>query len=739
MLDPYLLIDVIVIVALAILALAALIKASSVKLNRIFAYFALSIAVWIIANYISNDVRLSPHIATAANYFVFSFGYAAGIFLLRFSVKLADDKKASRIFNMAQPLLFLLATIGATPLVVRGVHTQGTIYAVDFGPLAMPYFVTLPILIGAAMYVAGRNIRKSHGSQKRSLQVLFRGMCWTFPTLLLAQAIIPATTGWFGLTNIGVTPMLILVFSLYYSVVKHRLFDLRLLVVRSLAYVLTLGLISVVYGVITHYALTILDKLGYSTSLKTLVNIVLIITVVLAYAPLRRSFNQVTNRFFYRDAYDVQQFFNKLNQTLVADVDMSKLLRDVSILITSTLKSQYCVFMLRDRGTRQVRLIGSAEKRLTISDADYLDQKLIKVEQDVIATDYLSYESESLRNALSAKDVAVIARMMAVEPRRFLGYLILGPKNTGNVYNKQDIHVIEALNNGLVIAVLNALRFEEIQRFNITLQEEVDDATRKLRQTNQKLLELDEAKDDFISMASHQLRTPLTSVKGYISMVLDGDAGKINRQQRKMLQQAFSSSQRMVYLITDLLNISRLRTGKFVIDATPTDLAQLTQQEVIGLQEAAKLKKINLSYHKPAHFPELMLDEVKTRQVIMNFIDNALYYTPTGGNVRVELNDKPSAIELRVIDNGIGVPRAEQHHLFTKFYRAGNARKARPDGTGLGLFMAKKVITAQGGATIFSSREGQGSTFGFVFSKSHLRVQGNTNINELSPQKVVVT
>ena len=102
----------------------------------------------------------------------------------------------------------------------------------------------------------------------------------------------------------------------------------------------------------------------------------------------------------------------------------------------------------------------------------------------------------------------------------------------------------------------------------------------------------------------------------------------------------------------------------------------------------------------------------------MNFSDNALYYTKEGGQVEINLKDNPKSIEFTVTDDGIGVPKAEQHKLFAKFFRAGNARKARPDGTGLGLFMAKKVIIASGGAIIFKSKEGQGSTFGFTFPKT---------------------
>jgi signal transduction histidine kinase len=255
---------------------------------------------------------------------------------------------------------------------------------------------------------------------------------------------------------------------------------------------------------------------------------------------------------------------------------------------------------------------------------------------------------------------------------------------------------------------------------NQLLQEENARILERLKRSNAKLRKLDETKDDFISMASHQLRTPLTSVKGYVSMVLDGDAGKITHLQRRLLTQSFVSSQRMVYLISDLLNVSRLKTGKFVIEPVYCNLAKVIQEEVGQLMETAKGRHLELTYEKPAHFPVLLMDETKIRQVIMNFLDNAVYYTPAGGRIEVHLVDKPQTIEFTVADNGIGVPRHEQLHLFTKFYRAPNAKRARPDGTGLGLFMAKKVVIAQGGAVIFKSQEGKGSTFGFTFAKAPL-------------------
>jgi signal transduction histidine kinase len=202
-------------------------------------------------------------------------------------------------------------------------------------------------------------------------------------------------------------------------------------------------------------------------------------------------------------------------------------------------------------------------------------------------------------------------------------------------------------------------------------------------------------------------------------MIQEGDAGHITEDQETMLNQAFASCQRMVYIISDLLNVSRIRTGKFNIDRTSVDLDYVVKDEIDQLKEIAKSLSVEIAYSPPEAVSPLYLDETKTRQVIMNFLDNALYYTPPGGLIKVNLINTEASVELRIKDNGMGVPRSEQHHLFTKFYRATNARKARPDGTGLGLFMAKKIVIAEGGAIVFDSQEGKGSTFGFIFPKSN--------------------
>lgn len=719
-------IDLIVLLACAVstllLGFVILLRNPAAIINRIFAFFSVSIALWSLFNYIADhstngQTLLWTRLTFLAGAFIVYSGFLLSCYFPR---RTGREKQA---VNRALPyFMTLTALLSMTPYMVKNsVHgPHGAILTI--GTL---YFVFL-LYVAYAVMALIRNFYVQYKTTKSVVErvqiklVLAGILLYAFFSTAF-NLIIPLFVQNWASSRYGPIFALFVVALTAYTIVKHRLLDIRLIIVRSLAYFESLFVIGLVYGFGVFFVTKVVLSINFSLKTEIIVTIMTALAA-LSFPYVKTRLDRWTDRFFYRDAYDAQNFFNEFNQLLIASLDLETLVVTSTKLISETLKSEFCVVVFEHGKDASHDLLGAHVEAFARKGATrFLRYKdfFQGMQPRIIMTDYMTSEHEAVR-ALKATNVGIAMPLEGRANESAIGYLILGNKKSGNPYSTQDGKTIEAVADGLTIAIQNALRFEEIENFNRTLQQKIDEATHKLQRTNQKLRLLDETKDDFISMASHQLRTPLTSVKGYVSMVLDGDAGSIQPLQRKLLNQAFISSQRMVYLISDLLNVSRLRTGKFVIEPMATNLAAVVKDEVEQLLETAKGRDVELTYHRPDDFPALMLDEIKMRQVIMNFLDNAIYYTPSGGRIEVRLEDKPESVSFTVVDTGMGVPRAEQHHLFSKFFRADNAKRARPDGTGLGLFMAKKVIVAQGGAIIFKSKEGEGSTFGFTFAKSKL-------------------
>jgi signal transduction histidine kinase len=497
-----------------------------------------------------------------------------------------------------------------------------------------------------------------------------------------------------------------------YTVIRHKFLDIKPVIVRSLAYIISLISIATIYVLLLLIIGRILLDLNLSSVQITLLGLVGLF-IAFSFQYIKSFFDKIALQFFYDDIYNPQEIINAINNILVNTQDIEKILTDSAKLITNQLKISYLDYYIDKHAIINFHTVGQNKAIFVTKDWDDIYSYLEKQKNIKIATANNTVLPKSLSLKMSHINSECIVKMLVSD--ELVGYVVVGPKLNGSSYTAQDYKLFKILSDSVAIAVQNALRLKEIEQFANTLQEKINDATTELQITNEKLRSLDEAKDEFISMASHQLRTPLTSIKGYISMMLDGDVGTMTKQQKDFLNQAFMSSQKMVYLISDLLNVSRLKTGKFFIDRSDVYLPRLINDELAQLKIAAKDREINLRFKKPDEFPVLKLDETKTMQVIMNFIDNAIYYSKKGDDIIIELKTDDNYAIFTVSDTGIGVPKKEQHNLFTKFYRAENAKKARPDGTGLGLFMAKKVIVAQGGTLIFKSIEGKGSTFGFKF------------------------
>ena len=550
--------------------------------------------------------------------------------------------------------------------------------------------------------------RKSDSIRRKQVAIYMTGLLVSSIPGFVVDLLLPAL-GDYRYVWVGPVAIILFLFAIMYSIVKYRLMDVKTAVARSVSYMLLLIALAVVY-VISAYIISIVifQRTLTIDSRLNFMNMVLAILLAFLYQPIKRFFNKLTDRVFYYGEYDADTFAREISKILTYTADLQLLTRRVGNYIASSLKAEKVAFCIPEKGiygrTGRRRLSVVEEDVRRIMDYYY---KYCSFPEVILANQVKDPELKKLLDIHRTKIVIPL-----LHQNQETGILFLGEhKSLG--YSSRDIEMLESIAGELAVSIRNSLSMEEINELNKSLQRRIDEATKELRFSNRQLQRLDEAKNEFISMASHQLRTPLTSIKGYLDMMLEGDLGKISPTQRAVLREAFSSSERMVRLINDFLNVSRLQTGKFTIDKQSVDIAQILRDEVSLLKVVADQRSVEMVLKIDKKIPSLAVDSEKIRQVMLNMIDNAIYYSSPHKKVAITLKSSGKMIEFSVKDSGIGVPKSEQANLFGKFFRGTNAKKRRPDGTGVGLFLAKKVILSHDGEMIFESEEGKGSTFGF--------------------------
>jgi len=668
------------------------------RINRSFGLFTLAADIWIIALAIADNTRSLVLVDFGARLaFVSSTLTLFMVVVFTLAMAHPNRKNTRTILWFAIPALLLIFT-APTRLAIESVSVQSYGAGVNGGFAYGALSAYIAICLAAAITILVRGIRKVDARSKTQLLYLLMGLALT--------GVIAAVTNLVLVSYAFLGPPAYLVFAGFtaYAVVKHRLFNVRAVVARSVAYILLLTTLALLYGIAIFGISHFLFPTTAASLAQSVVYVVLAVILAFTFQPLKRFFEQITDRIFFRDRYDSQVVLNQIGRILVGEFQLDRLLQRTLKEICQELHiSNGQLYIFDQERVYKVEHFGPLPPKLITA------PHLKSLRHRVLVADELSGGHE--KDTMQEFGYRVVMHLDTKE--EFVGYLLLGDKLSGDIYTSQDIALLEILVQELAVAISNAKAYEDIAQFNVTLQQKIDDATKKLKVANQDLRELDEAKDEFISMASHQLRTPLTSIKGYLSMVLEGDVGRISAQQKEFLDYAFTGTQRTVNMIADLLNVSRMTAGKFIIERGEVDLTKLVGEEVQQLQQMAESRQLTLKFVPPKKaLPIMQLDEGKTRQVVMNFVDNALHYTKQG-TVTVSLEQVGKNAELRVKESGIGVPKDARAHLFSKFYRAGNAQTARPDGTGLGLFLAKRVVEDQGGTIIFESVEGKGSTFGF--------------------------
>jgi two-component system phosphate regulon sensor histidine kinase PhoR len=231
--------------------------------------------------------------------------------------------------------------------------------------------------------------------------------------------------------------------------------------------------------------------------------------------------------------------------------------------------------------------------------------------------------------------------------------------------------------------------------------------------TRDKLVE--KMKTEFVSIAAHQLRTPLSAIKWTLRMMLDGDVGKITEEQKDLLDKTYVSNERMISLINDLLNVTRIEEGRFLFKQERMQLEDIVDIVVKSSAELLEMKKMKLDVGIPKELmPEVYVDKEKMSLAVQNLLENAVKYSKEGGEIKIVMERLENEVLFKISDSGVGIPENQQERIFTKFFRGDNVIALETEGSGLGLYTVKNVIEAHKGKIWFESKENSGTTFYFT-------------------------
>lgn len=243
-----------------------------------------------------------------------------------------------------------------------------------------------------------------------------------------------------------------------------------------------------------------------------------------------------------------------------------------------------------------------------------------------------------------------------------------------------------------------------------------NDMVARLREQRERERTLDEIKGQFITVAAHQLRTPLSAMKWSLTMILEGDVGALTAEQREMIERGAGSTERMIRLVNDLLDVSRLEEGRFGFIFKNDDLVGIVESVVKDEEPKAKIKGVNFVFEKDVADPLVMnIDASKIALACSNLMDNAINYTPRGGKVTVKVTRSGRSAVVIVSDTGVGIPRHQMGRLFSKFFRGDNVVRMQTEGSGLGLYIVRNIVERHGGVVNVDSTEGRGTIFTVTF------------------------
>ncbi|MFA6082529.1 MAG: ATP-binding protein [Patescibacteria group bacterium] len=686
------------------LAFLVCLKGKDKVINYYFGVLVTFMVLWMVTNYLC-DNPIMP--AWALFWNRLTFAVASGLIMSFF---LFSWNFPRNIFDFGRHV----TTIGVIlTLVVAtlSVSTNTIIKSVDYyswGTNAVPgtlyplFLILFAVFVGLGFYSQIVKFIRSRGKSRSQLAFLFLGLLLSAVGVSVFGIIIPIITGLTNYGKTGVYSLVIFTALTSYAIIEHHLFDIRFIIKRTIVYSVLLSFVLMTYALVVFFSSQIIGG-DLSFGIKSFApNIIAALLIAVGFDPLKQWLSKVTDKYLFKGEYDTQEVAKKLAKQLSNVVSLDEALDTTMSIVADEMRiSRVATIILRriekDTVVKRVKSTGySNVVKLEDKPIGFLVDYLTKHPVMVVVEDLRDDLSKTAINRTVINGVisqidqfqAVVALPIQVSGA-VIGIMLVGEKLSGDSFDEEDFDTLELVANQTALSIEKAQFYEE-----------------------------DKLKSEFISIASHELLTPTAAIEGYLSMLLDEKAVPTKEQAHLYATQAYQSSRRLADLVKDLLSISRIESGRLKITAVPMDLVPSIEQATSELANIAKEKGLKLTFVKPgAGLPKVVADPDRVLQICVNLISNAIKYSMKG-EIKVSAVPKKDHVLVSVQDNGIGISKTDQQHLFEKFHRIDNAKTSGIMGTGLGLYITKNLVTLLGGEMKVVSEPDKGSVFSFTLPMS---------------------
>lgn len=485
-----------------------------------------------------------------------------------------------------------------------------------FGPLYVLYVMYIPLMFFLSYIALFRTYTTSASAFVRT-QVKYIVLALTISSGLgmFSNLILP-TFGIFTLNWLGQVATFIWVGSVTYAIIRHRLLDIRMVVIKSIAYSLLLLFLALLYMSLFFFIRVVITQ--EIITLENLVSsTVTVLFLAFGFQPLREVFEEFTNSIFNKQLYDTNDLLYELNKNIVGLIDFTSLSDKVISIINDTMNiSKGAVLLINNQ-----KIIKQNEhhwKDTFLPDIS-MDNLLafLQTQKHILVFDEMKEGND--KDILRKKEIHVMAPLIV--EKKLVGLLLLGGKKSGEAYSTRDIDVLDIIKSELAIAMKNVLSYEEIQAFNVTLKQKIDQATKELQKANIKLEELDKLKDEFVSVASHELRTPMTAIRSYLYLAMKKKP--LSTDLERYITRSYNSTLRLINLVNDMLNISRIESGRLNYSIERIELNKILHDVLEEIQPRSEELdiKINLSADCKG---DVAGDSDKLKSIIINILGTHL-------------------------------------------------------------------------------------------------------------------